>query len=185
MIGRVSDAIKPIATLEAIGILSALFALFAVVFQVLGRKIRSHSGGIGPLDTQFYYSAERANATLAAQGEQGRRLYRSYNLVDFLFPPVYALLMAASITHSFQRLFGRDSAALRLNLIPLLLAAIDYLENACISALLAAYPRRRDRLATAAGFLTATKTILLLLGLLLIAAGLVGSMIKAALSKRT
>jgi hypothetical protein len=180
MISRLSGAITPIATLKAIGVLAALFGLFVVVLQVLGRKIRAHAGGIRPLDAQFYFSADRAHATLAAQGEEGRRYYRYFNLVDFAFPSVYGLLMAASITHSFQRLFGRDSAMLRLNLVPLLAAAVDYLENACIFALLAAYPRRRDRVATAAGLLTATKAILFLLSLLLVAAGLLGSTLRRA-----
>lgn len=184
-IGRLSDAIESIATLRAIGALSALVGLFVAVFQALSVRIRAHSGGIRPLDAQFYYSAERAHATLAAQREPGRRLYRYYNLVDFLFPPVYGLLMAASITHSFQRLFGRDSGALRLNLLPLLTAAADYLENTCIFVLLATYPRRWDRLATVAGLLTAAKTILLLLSALLIAAGLLGVAFKRAFIGRT
>jgi hypothetical protein len=178
MIDRLSGVVEALARPKPIGVLSALVAVFISAFQVLSLKIRRESGGIRPLDPQFFYRADRVYAVLDAFGERGRRYYRVYNLVDFFFPPVYALLLSAAISNSFRPAIRRDRRFRAVILIPMIAGCFDYLENACIFALLRTYPARRDRLASICGFLTAAKTITLIIGMLMIVVGSIGRIAK-------
>jgi hypothetical protein len=121
------------------------------------------------LDMQGFYTAGRAYELLDAFGPQGRRLQLVLSTTfDAVFPSLVGAFGAIAITWSFRRAFGRPS---RLGALALAAAALDYLENLAVIALVTEYPRHLDLIAQAAGVFTALKgvaylatTVVLLVG---------------------
>jgi len=113
----------------------------AVLLPGAQATLEEASGGTGPIDLQFFYGATTANEMIASYGDAGRAAYRTTELTaDLLFPIVYTVFMALSISWLFQRAFDKGSAAQYLNLAPAGAWLFDLLENIGVVIMLSTFP---------------------------------------------
>jgi len=143
----------------------ALFALTLLFGVVIFPLIQAQFAGLpaqaAMLDTRFSYTPAQAHEALDAFGESGRQLYLVSALTaDLLFPVIYSLFLAMSLTYLLPRAFPLQSLVQRLHLLPFGMAVFDYLENACVAILLASYPTELNGLARLASSFTTTKWLL-------------------------
>ncbi len=138
-------------------------------------RLRQLSGGARVLDTELFYSAQKAYAALDALQPAGRAEYLGFLLlVDSVFPLVYSAALAILLTVVFRSAFRAGQRVHKLALVPLAIGAFDYLENLAIITLLLRYPWHLEGLATLAGYFTLAKWSLTALSLLLLLLGLLG-----------
>lgn len=140
-------------------------------FPLSNPQLVKLSGGEGLLDLKPFYSPHEAFAALGRYGTEGRALYRRYLAADFVFPWVYGFGFALLMTRTVRAVFGEKTPWLKLNLLPLAVAAFDYVENICILRMLSTYPEFSPSMGTLSGIATLGKTVLSAIGLLSLAIG--------------
>jgi hypothetical protein len=175
MLDKISETLKKYAN----GWLVLVFLAGEMVFNAVllprqQAKIEAASGGVGPIDLQFFYTPEKVYSMIAAYGEAGRADYRMFELTgDLIYPIVYTLFFALLVTWLFQRGFARDSRMQKMNVIPLGAWLFDLLENLGIVTLLSIYPSTPAVLAWIAALFTLVKWLFAAATILLILIGLV------------
>jgi hypothetical protein len=184
MIEKLSNAIQAKASGKNIAVAIAVYGVFAAALKVAGDAIELRSGGNSVLDLQHYFTAERAYALLDSYGEEGRRIYAYAELVDLVYPLAYATMFALVIAFTWKRILPPGSRLLRLCVLPVAAACVDYLENIGIFTLLATYPARLYGVATATGVFNACKWALAVCSIALAAAGVLGWIAKALIGQR-
>lgn len=103
-----------------------LFVAFFLWMSWLDGQLNAVGGGVGILDLQFAFTAERGEEIFQAWGAAGRHIARTGLLWDFIYPLVYGLVLGVSLL----RLFGRESRWFPfIILIPLWAVVFDYSEN--------------------------------------------------------
>lgn len=122
------------------------FALVVVFFVVAlrlligtGEQFAAHTGGIQPFDLQNGLKAQEIPLQLETYDDRARELYGAFALIDFFFPVLGALLLAASAAFLLRRGLPRVSKrVLGLRLLPLFFipALFDWLENLAAIALI-------------------------------------------------
>ncbi len=112
------------------------------------------------LDNTPGYDSQTVAARFAEYGETGRSAYQTYLL--FLDMP-YALLTGVVLAAAL-RLISTLSPRLKLGnwvyALPVVLVALDVMENGLLFTLLRAFPYRNESLANAAGIVTSLKLAL-------------------------
>jgi hypothetical protein len=112
------------------------------------------------LDVRLYYSAQEAFQAMKDYGPEGREIYQHFLVADFVFAPLYGLAFSLLLTLLARALFGPASSWSRLNLLPIGIALIDWLENTCLFLLLIRYPGQNVFIGTASGIATLAKWVL-------------------------
>ena len=124
--------------------LSALliFLLFsALVLPRQATRAEQETGSTVSPDMSFLYSPGDLYRMAESYGEQGRQAYvRARFTFDLIWPLVYTLFLATAISWVFGQVFAPDSRWQWANLVPLLGALFDYLENLSISLVMLRYP---------------------------------------------
>ena len=181
MLTRISETLHKYAKGWLILVFFAADIFFNVV--ILPRqqaKIEASSGGIGPIDLQFFYTPEKVYSMISAYGEAGRTSYRTFELTgDILYPIVYTLFFSLSITWLFKRGFAAGSKMQGLNVVPFGAWLFDLLENLGIVGMLSVYPSTPALLAWLAAIFTLIKWSLAIASLLLLLIGIVATIVKA------
>ena len=132
------------------------------------------SGGVGPIDLQFFYTPEKVFGMIASYSPEVRAAYRIFELTgDIIYPIVYTLFFALAITWLFQRGFPSDSVIHRYNLVPFGAWLFDLFENLCIVSMLSVYPSTPAALAWASTIFTMIKWLFVIPTALLLLYGLV------------
>lgn len=133
----------------------------------------SEAYGTGTLDLQLGADAGQAAATLDRLGEAGRHAYDQFQIVDLFFPASYALALGGLIWRTWQG--GSRRWVALLAAVPMVGAALDYLENALVRAALWTFPDTSQGLLSVSTTVTTTKLLvsyvsqgLVLVGLLLL-----------------
>ncbi len=127
-------------------ILLSLVGLLITGFLVNGRpfgvaELQSINGGGGILDMEVFYTPEQAYTFLAAMGDAGRAFELTHIIpLDLLVPLFYGLFLSTFISWVLHRWLPEKSRWHRLNVIPVIGALFDYLENLGIVAMLLAWP---------------------------------------------
>lgn len=174
MLSRMSETLRKFTKGWIILVLLAGEVIFNVlILPKQGAKINAISGGVGPIDLQFFYTPEKVYSMVAAYGETGRSAYRIFELTgDILYPIVYTLLFSTLISWLFQRGFPAGSKMQRLNVVPIGAWTFDLLENLGIVGMLSIYPSTPSVLAWVTAIFTMIKwsfagasIILLLIGI--------------------
>ena len=146
-------------------------AIAAVMNLALIPTIEAAAGGLRCFDMRFGYAYPDALSFLSALSAEGKRLYLTRQLpLDFLYPLAYGAFFAAA----FAALTGKKTP---LAALPVLLAAADYTENACILLMLRADPPARSLVALGSAA-TIVKTVLMYLCFLTLAALLFRAVIR-------
>lgn len=135
--------------------------------------LQGYSGGAGILDTDFIYTADHVYDVLTAYGPVGRSYYLSvFSVVDLFTPILMTLFLTIAISMVLRHTLAADHRLQKLNLLPFVAMAGDYLENSAIVVLILTYPARLDGLAAAASLFTAIKFVFTIASVLCIIAGL-------------
>ena len=120
-----------------------------------------------------------------AYGEQGRSAYILARFTfDVIWPIVYTLFLATSISWLFVRGFPQESRWRLANLAPVLGMFFDYLENLSTSWVMFSYPLTSPVVAWLAPFFTATKWIFVNGSFVLLIIGLIAALWHAKKSRR-
>ncbi len=110
------------------------------------------------LDTLPSYSSSEAYALIQSYGEGGRQTYAWTELtLDVIYPLISALLFSLAILYTFRRAFPSHAWTHWLALLPFGVMVADYLENACVVAMLILYPRQLPAVAALSNVFTAVK----------------------------
>ena len=111
-------------------------------------------------DLSFYYSAGDLYAMAEGYGEQGRSEYvRARFTFDLIWPLVYTLFLTTSISWFAARAYPVTDPWRRLNILPLLGMAFDYLENISTSLVMIRFPENLAFVGSLAGIFTTFKWI--------------------------
>jgi hypothetical protein len=152
------------ATWPVVALLFVMFLLCAQGFEWRRKTLGYENRG---LDSRFWYSPDEARDFLQNIGERGRRIYVATQLtLDIVFPLIYGTLFAALIVH----LYARENAKI-LVLVPLLTVAADLLENVTTAYLAWQFDGQASPVARGVAIVTAAKSSLFALALILIGAG--------------
>jgi len=146
IIDLVSDRIFAVTSFRMI--LVSLIGSLITVTLINGRpfgveQLKDFTGGVGLLDMELLYTPDQAYAIFTGMGEAGRAfdLTRIVPL-DFVFPFMYTLFYAVTITWLLRKWLSAGSRWHRLNVIPLVGGLADYMENLGIITMLVAWPSR-------------------------------------------
>lgn len=180
MLSRISETFRKYANGWIILVLLAGEVIFnALILPQQGAKINAISGGVGPIDLQFFYTPEKVYSMVAAYGEPGRAAYRIFELTgDIIYPIVYTLLFSTLITWLFQRGFPAGSKMQGLNVVPIGAWTFDLLENLGIVGMLSIYPSTPSLLAWVTAIFTMIKWSFAGASIILLLIGIVAATIK-------
>jgi hypothetical protein len=160
MLQKLSDWLERFSEGWVVLIALVTFLLFtALVLPRQASEAERSAGGAGSPDMSFSYSAQDLYRMAEAYGEQGRTAYvRARFTFDLIWPLVYTFFLATAISWLFR---GASTALLhRLNLVPVLGALFDYLENISTSLVMLRYPQPTAFVDQLAPILTLVKWIL-------------------------
>jgi hypothetical protein len=134
-LGRVS---RGWVVLGALGV----FVLFtALVLPGQSRSAAAESGGAGSPDTSLFYTPADLYRLAEVYGPEGREAYiRARFTFDIAWPLVYMLFLATAISWLYARALAPGSPWQRANLVPVLGALFDFLENLSTSVVMWRYP---------------------------------------------
>jgi hypothetical protein len=175
---RISDWIRRTSTGWVALAALAIFLLFtALVLPQQAANSEQETGSAVSPDTSFFYSPADLYRIAESYGEEGRQAYvRARFTFDLVWPLVYTLFLATAISWVFGKAFAADSPWQRANLLPLVAALFDYLENLSTSLVMIRYPAQTPVVDLLAPFFTALKwgslglSFVLLLGGIAVAA---------------
>lgn len=130
--------------------------------------------GEGVLDVRPYYDAATAYRALLCYGDNGRAIYRRFLLADASFACCYGVAFSLLLSRLLAASTVIATRWRKVNVLPLLVAFADLIENMLIFSLLAVYPHEAPIIAGLAGVATLSKWILTLLALTILAASITG-----------
>ena len=142
MTKQISDWLRRVSTGWVALAALLIFLLFsALVLPQQATKAEQETGSVDSPDMSFFYSAGDLYRMAESYGEEGRQAYiRARFTFDLVWPLVYTLFLTTSIGWVFGKAFAPDSRWQRANLVPLLGALFDYLENLSTSLVMLRYP---------------------------------------------
>jgi tetrahydromethanopterin S-methyltransferase subunit B len=173
---RLSDWIHGIANGRvAISALIAFLLFTALVLPGQASSVAANTQDAASPDTSFYYTAVDLYQMASEYGEEGREAYIQARFTfDLIWPLVYAVFLSTSISWTYRRAFALESLWQRANVVPVLAALFDYLENISTSLVMFRYPIATPVLDSSAGIITMVKWVfvvgsfaLLLIGMIL------------------
>jgi hypothetical protein len=160
---RISDWLRRVSTGWVALAALVIFLLFtALVLPQQATRAEQETGSADSPDTSFFYSPGDLYRMAESYGEQGRQAYvRARFTFDLVWPLVYTLFLATAISWVFGRAFAPGSRWQRANLVPVLGALFDYLENLSTSWVMLRFPAQTAGVDLLAPIFTALKWSLL------------------------
>lgn len=134
-------------------------------------SLRAAGGGDLP-EERFGYSRQQAQFWLDDLRKEGRALYRSFQLFDLANAALMASALTLLLSYVLQQLWPSRSALRVLVYLPLLVGALELLENLLLLGLIAAFPVTTPWMAKSASWVTSLKLAVSSLLFSLIVAGL-------------
>jgi hypothetical protein len=152
-----------------------IFLVFtALALPAQSAEANEMSGEAGSPDTSFFYTPQDLYDMAEAYREQGRAAYiRARFTFDVIWPIVYTLFLATSLSWLFARGFSKDSRWRLANLAPVFGMIFDFMENSSTSWVMFRYPLTSPVVAWLAPFFTAIKWIFVSASFILLFVGLV------------
>jgi hypothetical protein len=162
MLKKVSDWIHHVSKGWVAFSATVIFLLFtALVLPGQSLKAESETQASGSPDLSFFYSVDDLYRMADAYGETGRDSYiRARFSFDLIWPLVYMLFLCTGISWVYGKAFSPDSLWQRMNLVPVLAALFDYLENIATSLVMQKYPAQFPIMAGLAPIFTLGKWML-------------------------
>ena len=179
MLETLARRVAKAASWRRVGFLIAAYVALAAALGVCEARIKERSGGLGVPDLMHGFTAAELYARLEAFGPEGRRVYFGAELVDLVYPLVYATTLAFVLALAARALFAAGSRWVLACLLPFGVMLFDYLEDTCFFAVLLAWPARLEAVATAGGVFNMGKWVVFAAVLPLTVLGLAGLAIQA------
>jgi hypothetical protein len=156
---RISNWLRRVSTGWVALLALIIFLLFsALVLPQQATRAEQETGSTVSPDMSFFYSPGELYRMAESYGEQGREAYvRARFTFDLIWPLVYTLFLATAVSWIFGRAFAPDSRWQRANLVPLLGALFDYLENLSTSLVMLRFPAQTAVVDLLAPLFTALK----------------------------
>jgi hypothetical protein len=156
---RISSWLRRVSTgWVALSALIVFFVFSALVLPQQATRAEQETGSTVSPDMSFFYSPGELYRMAESYGEQGREAYvRARFTFDLIWPLVYTLFLATAVSWIFGRAFAPDSRWQRANLVPLLGALFDYLENLSTSLVMLRFPAQTAVVDLLAPLFTALK----------------------------
>ena len=172
---RLSDWIHRVSTGRVALSALTLFLLFtALVLPGQAAKAEADTGNADSPDMSFYYTADDLYQMAKVYGEDGRKAYvKARFTFDLIWPLVYTIFLGTGISWVHHRAFASGSLWRRANMVPLLGALFDYLENVSTSVVMVRYPSPTAVVDVLAGVFTLVKWIFVIGSFVLLLAGVV------------
>jgi hypothetical protein len=182
---RISDWLQGVSTGWVALVALLIFLLFtALVLPQQASQAEGETGSTDSPDTSFFYSPGDLYRMAESYGKDGRQAYiRARFTFDLVWPLVYTLFLATATSWIFGRTFASGSGWQLANLLPLLGALFDYLENISTSLVMARYPDQTAVFDTLAPIFTALKWTMLGASFALLLAGIVVAVWRRATPK--
>ncbi len=175
MARRISDWLRSVSRgWVALAALLVFLLFSALVLPQQATLAEQQTGSADSPDTSFFYAPRDLYAMAEAYGEEGRQAYVQARFTfDLVWPLVYTLFLVTAISWIFGRAFPPDSRWQLANLVPLLGALFDYLENLSTSLVMLRYPDQTAVVDFLAPAFTLAKWSLLGASFLLLSGGIV------------
>ena len=137
------------------------FLIFtATVLPSQAAQAEAESGGAPSPDTSLIYRPSELYAMAEAYGPEGRAAYiRARFTFDLVWPVVYGIFLATTISWLARQAFAEGSRWRLLNLVPVIGVGLDYLENITAALVVGRYPARTPVVDLLAPLFTFTKWI--------------------------
>lgn len=159
MLSTLSQRLVERASWRSLGLVLLVYVGLVATLSWAEGQIEQHSGGLGVPDLMQGFTADELYARLDAFGPAGRSIYLKAELVDLVYPLVYATFFALLLALVARTLVPATSRWRALCLLPYAAMLCDYLENACLLAVLLRHPERLDAVANAGGVFNLGKWI--------------------------
>jgi hypothetical protein len=118
----------------------ALILFMVIVLPAENKRALRDFGGITP-DTTFFYHSNDLITMAEVFGERGRAQYGISRLrFDIVYPVLYAATLSISMSWLLARLLKRERKWCFLNILPVLGAFFDLLENLFATIVFSMYP---------------------------------------------
>lgn len=151
---------------------SSLFTLVMFVVVVIpaeNNRLVDHAGTSVQPDTVIFYTPGHLESIIDLYGDSGRDYYvQSRFTFDLVWPLVYLFALVSTLSLLCRNIPGILNNA---HLVPFLAVAFDLMENLFVSILMHAYPRSMKVFLYLATFSSATKWLMVIISLALIAYG--------------
>ena len=144
-----------------LGSLSATIAILAVMILAIGPPMAELSGGLPILDTRITYNYSDVVTLFTALGGEGLGLYTIQQLIDMIFPLLYSLTLTLTLILLIPNSVSKRKWARVVVFLPLIGAALDYLENILIATQIAAFPNLSEIIIGIAASVTWVKWVIL------------------------
>lgn len=174
MLSKLSDYFYAKANGKTLGVAFAVYLLFTffVLMPANSRWINHYGTALKPLDFDFPCDASVVSKTLETLGESGRSEYGTFVFTgDFVYPIVYSVGLVLLLSYLFIENVSRRKAFRYFNLLPLLAAIVDYIENSFIYYLLHSFPVINENTVFTGCVFSKLKWILVFMCFVLIAIG--------------
>jgi len=156
-------------------VIVALYVFFQFAFNGLLGVSMAHlkeiAGGVSMPDVHFYYTHDFIYNLFTLYGEKGIDEYMKIQLIDMVYPLVYALLLSTLLYLPFK-----NTKTFYLIYFPFIASLFDYFENFTIRYLAITYPRISNGAAHFAAICTSWKWIFIIASVLSVFYGL-GAMV--------
>lgn len=152
-----------------------IFLLFtALVLPAQTARQDSQIGEVDSPDLSIYYTAGELYQMAESYGAEGRIAYiRIRFTFDLIWPVIYTIFLATSISWVYQRAFEDHSRWRLANLVPILGMFFDYAENIATSIVMVRFPDTTPLVEWLAGFFTTLKWVFIGGSFLLLISGMV------------
>ena len=158
---KISNGFYKIST----GVVTLACLLIFLVFSGLvlpnqAAKAEFYTGEVGSPDTSLFYTSEDLYRFAEAFGVDGRAAYiRARFTFDVIWPITYLAFLATSISWLLKKANLHSSKWGLLNLVPVIGAAFDFIENFSASIVIARYPLTTIVIDGLAGIFTLLKWV--------------------------
>lgn len=180
MVVTLSDLLRRASTGRMALLALLIFASFtAIILPRQAARSEQETGSSASPDTSFLYSRVELYQMAESYGDEGRQSYvRARFTFDLVWPLVYTLFLVTSISWLSGRAFTPDSPWQRANLVPVLAALFDYLENLATSLVMLRFPDQTPVVDLLAPVFTLLKWSLLTASFALLLLGIVIAMVR-------
>jgi hypothetical protein len=145
----------------------------ATVLPAQSEEARIRSGESSP-DMSLFITVEQLYEIAESYGEEGRRAYVEARFTfDIVWPVVYTLFLASSISWLYSRSLSSNSTLQLANMVPVVGMILDFLENISASIVMLRFPDRTPVIDIAATMFTAMKWLFVGGSFLVLLGGLV------------
>jgi len=158
---KISNGFYKISTgVVAVACLLIFFAFSGLVLPDQAVKAEFYAGEIGSPDTSLFYTSDDLYRFAEAFGVDGRTAYiRARFTFDVIWPITYLAFLVTSISWLLRKANLQNSKWGLLNLVPVIGAAFDFIENGSAAIVIARYPQTTIMIDVLAGVFTLLKWV--------------------------